>query len=247
MEPARRWTGPLVAAVLALGALGAFAAPTAVSGGAYRDCSGIALEPGAEMQRCDLAGATIIGLDLHEIVFARANLTGVNAGCDPDEPRTDLTDARIYRAILVDALLCDAILTGADLHRSDLTNASLEDATVRSANLSRAILDGASAGFAPFDDANLANASWRDGSAIGASFDGADMHRIDLRGSNLAAASLVGTDLRYARLDGVDFSGADLTGATWRRATGLETAIFSDTTCPDGSNSDLNGGTCSSS
>ena len=52
------------------------------------------------------------------------------------------------------------------------------------------------------------------------------------------------SDLRYARLDGVDLTDADLTGANWRQATGLASATFSNTTCPDGTNSDANGGTC---
>lgn len=240
-HPGRRWAGSLVAVLLVLAA---FVAPAAVSAGTYRDCSAIELEPGGDLHRCDLAGITIIGLDLHGINFARSNLTGTYAGCHPDEPRTNLAGASIYRAILVDALLCDAILTDADLHGSDLSGASLEDATVRDANLSRATLNGATAGFAPFDGANLSNATWRDGAAIGARFNGADLHRIDLRGTNLRAADLVGTDLRYAQLDGVDFTSADLTGANWKKATGLDSAIFSDTTCPDGSNSDANGGTC---
>jgi uncharacterized protein YjbI with pentapeptide repeats len=225
-------------------ALAGAIAPVSASAVEYRDCSGIALAPGAAMHRCDLSGATIIGLDLHGISFAWSNLTGVNGGCDPDQPRTNLAGARIYRAILVNAKLCDAILSDADLHGSNLTNAALEDASLHRANLSWAILDGAGAGFAPFTDANLSNAHWVNGSAVGARFDGADMHRIDLRGTTVRAGSMVGTDLRYARLDGVDFTSTDLTGANWNRATGLGTAIFVDTTCPDGTNSDANGGTC---
>jgi uncharacterized protein YjbI with pentapeptide repeats len=60
----------------------------------------------------------------------------------------------------------------------------------------------------------------------------------------LRAASFVDADLRGAQLAGVDFTNANLTGADWRRATGLDSAIFSNTTCPDGTNSDANGGTC---
>jgi uncharacterized protein YjbI with pentapeptide repeats len=237
----RRWLAPLSVGLLALAAA---AAPVGASAVEYRDCSGITPAPGAAMHRCDLAGITIIGLDLHGISFAWSNLTGANGGCDPDLPRTNLAGARIYRAILVNAKLCDAILSGADLHGSDLTNAALEDASLIRTNLSWADLDGAGAGFAPFFDANLSNASWVGGSAVGAGFDGADLHRIDLRGTSLRAASLTGADLRYAQLDGVDFTGADLTGANWSRATGRTTAIYAGTTCPDGSNSDANGGTC---
>ena len=103
---------------------------------------------------------------------------------------------------------------------------------------------GAQASFAPFTDANLSNVVWRNGFANGATFDGGDLHRIDFRGTDLRSASFVGTDLRYARLDGVDLSDADLTGANWRNATGKSAAIYSNTTCPDGTNSDANGDTC---
>jgi uncharacterized protein YjbI with pentapeptide repeats len=240
----RRW---LISVGLSLLALTALAVPTTVGAAGsttYRDCSRLTFAPGAAMHRCQLPDSTIIGLDLHGISLAWSDMSRVNAGCDPDEPRTNLAGARLARAIFVDGLLCDAILTDADIHGSDLTNAALEDASLDRANLSWAILDGAGAGFAPFLDANLSNARWLAGSATGAIFDGADMHRIDLRGTSVRSASFVGTDLRYARLDGVDFSDADLTGADWRRATGLGSAIFANTTCPDGTNSDTNGGTC---
>ena len=236
----------LTAALLGLLAGAMTAIPVNAAGSAsYRDCSSITVAAGADLHRCDLADSTIIGMDLHGINVAWSDLSRVNGGCDPDLPRTNLAGARAYRALFVDAKLCDAILNGADLHGSDLTNAALEDASLNGANLSWVVLDGAGAGFAPFDDANLSNASWLAGSAVGASFDGADLHRIDLTGTTVRAASLVGTDLRYAKLGGVDFTGTDLTGADWRRATGLETAIFSGTTCPDGTNSDTNAGaTC---
>ena len=230
----------LITAALLLGA----AVPGTVGAATYRDCSALTPAPGAAMQRCSLPGIVIIGQDLHGISFARSDLTGANAGCDPDLPRTNLFQAKLDRAIFVDALLCDAILSEADLHGSDLTGAALEDAGLHRANLSWAILDGAGAGFAPFVDANLSNVSWQNGSGVGATFDRADLHRIDFRGTDLRASSFVDADLRYARLDGVDLTNADLTGANWRRATGLQSALFSNTTCPDGTNSDANGGTC---
>ena len=235
----RTWVLPLANGLLALASLGAPAAVGAAGSVEYRDCTNLQPAPGARLHRCSLPGLVIIGQDLHGIDFSKSDLTGVNAGCDPDLPRTNLAGARIARAILVDGLLCDAILVGADLHGSDFSGASFEDADLRTANASWAVFDGATAGFAQFGDSNLSNASWVGGHAIGASFDGADMHRIDLRGTDLRAATLLGTDLRYARLDGVDFTQADLTGANWRQATGLASATF-----PDGTNSDANGGTC---
>jgi uncharacterized protein YjbI with pentapeptide repeats len=237
--------GLLMLPLLGLLWIGLAAAPVSAAGSdTYRDCSSIALAPGADLHRCDLSDETIIGLDLHGIDFSWSDLSRVNGGCDPDQPRTNLAGARIARAILVDAKLCDAILTDADLHGSDLSRVALEDASLNRANLSWATMNGAHAAFAPFVDANLSNVIWRDGFGTGATFDGADLHRIDFRGTDLRSSSFVGSDLRYARLGGVDFTNADLTGANWRRSTGLATATFSNTTCPDGTNSDVNGGTC---
>jgi uncharacterized protein YjbI with pentapeptide repeats len=235
----------LTAAFLGLLSAGLIAIPASAAGSAtYRDCTAIEVAAGADLHRCNLTDTTIIGLDLHGINVAWSDLSRVNGGCDPDLPRTNLAGAIAYRAIFVEAKLCDAILSGADLHGSDLTKAALEDASVDGANLSRATLTGAGASFAPFMDSNLSNAIWRDGFANGATFDGADLHRIDFRGTDLRSSSFVDSDLRYAQLDGVDLSDADLTGADLRRATGLASATFANTTCSDGTNSDANGGTC---
>ena len=240
---ARRGAIVAVVATLLIAVLGA-ADPSGAGAASTRDCSGIDPAAGARMQRCDLAGAVLIGLDLHGIRLDAADLTDVIAGCDPDAPRTNLDGASLRRATAHGARLCDAILDDADLTGADLTGAALEDATLPRANLRGATLDGADATFSGFVDATLAGASWRDGAAIGARFDGADLSRIDLRGSNLRAADLITADLSGARLDGVDFTAADLTGADLGRASGLDTVIWSGTTCPDGSDSDANGGTC---
>jgi hypothetical protein len=64
------------------------------------------------------------------------------------------------------------------------------------------------------------------------------MKGADLNGADLRDAELVGADLRDADLRRADLTGADLGDA---RVGGV---IWSDTTCPDGTNSDDNGETC---
>jgi uncharacterized protein YjbI with pentapeptide repeats len=239
----RLLAAPLIGALWLL-MIGA-AAPVGVGAATtYRDCSGITPAPGADMHRCDLSDTTVIGMDLHGINLAWSDISRINAGCDPDFPITNLSGARIYRAIAVDAKLCDANLIGADLHGTNFTNAAFEDANLSRANLSWADLDGANAGFAPIENANLSNASWVGINAPGASFDGSDLHRIDMRNGDLRSTSFVGSDLRYARLDGVDFTNANLTGIRINSATSFAGVTWSNTTCRDGSNSDANGGTC---
>jgi len=87
--------------------------------------------------------------------------------------------------------------------------------------------------------------------AVGAYLTGADLRNAYLELVNLRGAVLVGADLRESHLRGV-ISWANLTDADLTGATGLDTApavwlenvIWSNTTCPDGTNSDANGGTC---
>jgi Pentapeptide repeats (8 copies) len=61
---------------------------------------------------------------------------------------------------------------------------------------------------------------------------------VELRGANLERASLVGADLSNADLTGADLKGATLTGAK------LDGVTWSDTVCPDGTNSDAHASTC---
>jgi uncharacterized protein YjbI with pentapeptide repeats len=56
--------------------------------------------------------------------------------------------------------------------------------------------------------------------------------------ANLQDANLHGADLTGANLTGADLTGANLHGAD------LTGVIWSNTTCPDGTNSNNDGGTC---
>lgn len=66
---------------------------------------------------------------------------------------------------------------------------------------------------------------------------------VDLTGSNQTGKALQGCDLTGATLVGVNFTNANLAGAL---GTGADTTgvTWNNTFCPDGTNSDLNGGTC---
>ncbi len=66
--------------------------------------------------------------------------------------------------------------------------------------------------------------------------------------ANLSGADLSGVDLSRAMLVGADLSDANLADANFEGAFPLdanfEGAVWSNTTCPDGTNSDDNGNTC---
>jgi Fibronectin type III domain/Pentapeptide repeats (8 copies) len=64
------------------------------------------------------------------------------------------------------------------------------------------------------------------------------MRDSNLTGATVQDASMVGTDL-----EGTNLTDADMTGTVVDNG-GLEFAIFSNTTCPDGTNSNSDGGTC---
>ena len=70
-----------------------------------------------------------------------------------------------------------------------------------------------------------------------------NFHRTDLTYADLSFTNVSSADLSYANLSGVNLTGADLTGADLTGAN-LTGVIWSNTTCPDGSNSDSHGNTC---
>jgi hypothetical protein len=74
----------------------------------------------------------------------------------------------------------------------------------------------------------------------GADLSGANLNGADLSGADLSGANLSGANLNKANLTGANLSGANVTGANFNKV------IWSNTTCPDGTSSDADGGTCTS-
>lgn len=109
-------------------------------------------------------------------------------------------------------------LPGAELAGIDLTGGVFYDAQMQGANLSGAILADSNLDSADLTGANLKNADLTDAYGAAATFNDA----------NLSGANLTGAHLLDAH-----FEGADLTQVQWQH-----------TTCPDGADSDAQGGTC---
>jgi len=82
----------------------------------------------------------------------------------------------------------------------------------------------------------------------GLNLTGAHLPGADLSNANLNSANLHGTDLSGANLSGANLNKADLTGADLSGAnvsgTNFNKVTWSGTTCPDGTNSNSDGGTC---
>jgi phospholipase C len=119
--------------------------------------------------------------------------------------------------------------------RVDLRNASLSKQTLKQGDFSGALLTSAD-----LSSSNL----------FAAFFEDADLQGANLQGSNLmfadfTNANLQGANLQSSNLNGANFRHANLTGAHLQ-GTNLNDAVWSDTECPDGTNSSADGGTCES-
>jgi hypothetical protein len=99
-------------------------------------------------------------------------------------------------------------------------------------------LKGANLGGCYLVGANLANAVATNATMMRADLANASLAAANLTQANLTAAILTGADLSGANLSGANLSGAAMTGAI------LTGVVWSKTTCPDGSLSISNGGTC---
>jgi hypothetical protein len=82
----------------------------------------------------------------------------------------------------------------------------------------------------------------------GGNLAGADLANVQLPGANLKGATLTGANLSGANLKGANLSGANLSGANLSGAilkgANLSGVVWSNTTCPDGTNSNNDQGTC---
>ena len=130
----------------------------------------------------------------------------------------DLGDANLSGDILVLAKLTNAQLGGANLTGAKLDSADLSGTDMLGANLNGAELISA----------NLTNAN---------------LATDDVSGDNLTNANLSGAFLHNTNLFGANLTGANLHNAVMSNTIDEE-VIWSNTTCPDGTNSDNDGSTC---
>ena len=140
-------------------------------------------------------------------------------------------DVNLSNANLTNAVLTGVNLNGANLNGANLTNANVNGAILGGANLTNAVLTGVQSGSVTGTPVALPT-NWQ---LVGGYLVGP--------GSNLTNAVLTGANLTDADLADTNFTGANLDDAT---ATGVNvtSAIWADTTCPDGTNSNNDGGSC---
>jgi uncharacterized protein YjbI with pentapeptide repeats len=172
---------------------------------------------GRSPQGCNLKDADLTNANLEGTDFQGANLKGA-----------DLAGADLSGATLQGDNLSSADLAGAELIGANLQGANLQDVNASNADLAGADLQGDNLSGATFAGADLEDANLSGANLSGVNFSGANMSDTNVRGSNLRDA-----DLATASLAGAVMKGTNLTGVVW-----------SDTTCPDGTSSDNDGGTC---
>ncbi len=122
---------------------------------------------------------------------------------------------------------------GADLSSQNLNGSNLSYATFMNTNLSSAMLKGVNASSANFSGANFTAADLSGANLTGANLSGGNLTDANLSGANLTSANLTSANLTGANLKGVNFHSATIVGVIW-----------SNTICPDGTNSNVHGNTC---
>ena len=201
-------------------------------------------EPAPEppnLERADLAGEDLVGIDLTGANLRYADLSGANLRdavlFGADLTGADLTGANLHDAILIGANLRIAHLDGADLAGAHLSDARLTDVNLSNANLTGANLRGADLANADLasirlnwanlwgadlSGAGLANANLTGANLNWADLSDADLGDADLRYANLHNADLGDADLRYANLHSANLPHANLSGADLRNANFLD-------------------------
>jgi uncharacterized protein YjbI with pentapeptide repeats/protocatechuate 3,4-dioxygenase beta subunit len=134
-------------------------------------------------------------------------------------------------------------LSGANLVGANLASANMAGAGVDHANLALANLSNATLTSADLTGANLILANLSNAVLSYATLDHANLALANLSKATLTSATLTSANLTGANLTGANLSGSNLAGATLQLAT-VRGVGWSNTACPDGTNSSKDGGTC---
>jgi uncharacterized protein YjbI with pentapeptide repeats len=213
----------------------------------------------------DFDGANIVGDDLHDASLVGADLSGISTSA---LDYADLSGADLAGADLSGINLLQDNVEGTDLAGTDLSGASLpgliQDGTVAGTPTGLAtgtlLIDGWFVGpYQYLQSVPGTILAGTDFSATGLELNNSQVQSDDLNGDTFAPGtdfssgsvagstfqgdSLVDADFSGSNASDADFTGADLDGANF---TGANTSsdTWSNTTCPDGTNSDDDGGSC---
>lgn len=123
--------------------------------------------------------------------------------------------------------------SGADLSGQNISGSNLSNGTFNNVNFSTANLSGSNGSLGSYTSSNFTSANLAGGNFSGANFTGSNFTSAILTGANVSSANFTNVNFTGANLKGSSFHGATTTGVTW-----------SNTTCPNGTNSNNDDGTC---
>jgi uncharacterized protein YjbI with pentapeptide repeats len=236
------------------------------------DLSGVDLVgldlPGANLNGANLSDADLAGDDLASCAMPGADLSGADLD-GASAQNANLVNATAENTNFSNVSLVGGQLEGADFQGSTFTEADLVGVSVSDTNFKGTHLFKVATG-GIFGAPSKLPIGWRfvDGYFVGPWADlgdssnlaGADLSGLDLTGidfgplglalgtTSLVNANLSHTNFTRANFHNADVDGANLTGANLTRAAflgaSLNGVLWSDTICPDGTNSDNDGGTC---
>jgi uncharacterized protein YjbI with pentapeptide repeats len=127
-----------------------------------------------------------------------------------------------------------------DVPPANFTDVNLRHVVAWGADLSDTILITADLRRGDFSEASFEDATLMDALMSRGNFTSASFHFANLNGANLIRANLTGAAMTHTYL--VNANLHHVKGL--ETAVGVDTAIFGNTICPDGRNSDHVGGTC---
>lgn len=193
--------------------------------------SKLLIEVDADVVDCSnrVPGANLIGCNFDGLRLDSINLSGANLTL-ASMNATQLTGANLSNATLVDASFRSANLYQANLDNADLSGAYLYFANLREAILTNAVLQ----------QADLSQSYMHNGNFSNADLSAADLRYAVLFEANFSNADLSLVDATGVRMSHTNLSGANLTGAQFDWFGPY--TIWSNTTCPDGTNSDTDDG-----
>jgi uncharacterized protein YjbI with pentapeptide repeats len=184
------------------------------------------------------AGKDLSGSYLNSAIFSSINFSNTN-----------FSGAILNLAGFTSVNLNNANFTGARMHQASIggntsasgTNFTDVDFTAGTLQVSGngTILSGANLANTGLNGAILTNSV-----AIGANFTSVDIRNANLTGSNLSGITAPQASFQSANLTNVNFTNANLSGAYFLESANLTGVTWSNTTCPDGTNSNNNSGTC---
>jgi Alpha/beta hydrolase domain/Pentapeptide repeats (8 copies) len=209
----------------------------------------------------DVFGNILGGIRVPDFAVPTATDTGFNSNPNPPIPGVLCNlygqyvpfDTPTIRALYPDhgTYLLDTVtasnvdLSGGYLLNQDVAgaNATAAESTVGGSNLRNLDLTGVNLMGVSLPSENLVGDNVTNANLSNSTLQSANLKGDLLTGANLAGANLIGTNLQAVNLQGANLTNANLGGATLKGAS-LGGVQWSNTVCPDGTNSDADGNTC---